>query len=77
MLHCYIIFVRNKQIKQKESFQKSTIMKELGQRNFVLGKTADTKAELETNFTSKAPSEKERLLKSFISYSAEQEKGWL
>ena len=52
-------------------------MKELGQRNFVLGKTADTKAELETNFTSKAPSEKECLLKSFISYSAEQEKGWL
>ena len=31
--------------------QKSIIMKEVEYRNFILGKTTDTEAELETNFT--------------------------
>ena len=44
----------------------STIMKELGQGNFILGKTTDTKVEQETNFTSQIPSDNEPLVSSFI-----------
>ena len=63
----YFLYICHNRIEQKEPIEKSTIMKELGSGNFILGKTADTGTELEAKFASQ----------TLIFYSTVQEKGWL